>query len=92
MLGKNASRVQKVVSEVVDEIKEENVTIDNTEKEFNIIEDNIKVLNRYILEIIDRVKNVVEFSNNIEGNYKIKLIKRVKYIFCRLSFSVSFLK
>ncbi len=66
LLETKANKVQKVVLDVVNEISKENVTIDNTTEDFIVIEEYVGNLNNHINLIVEKVKNVVEFSNKIE--------------------------
>jgi methyl-accepting chemotaxis protein len=64
-LEKNAINAQKVVTEVVDSVADENKTIDDTMDDFVKMEDEMMVLSRNVEAILEKNKNIVEFNEEI---------------------------
>lgn len=66
----NTERAKKVIYSVVDAVNEENKTIDETIVDFNDMDKYISVLNENISSILNKVNNVVEYSEGIGDKSK----------------------
>lgn len=66
----NTERVKKVVYSVVDAVNEENKTIDETIIDFNDMDNYISILSENISSILNKVNNVVEYSEGIGDKSK----------------------
>ena len=66
----NTERAKKVIYSVFDTINEENKTIDETIVDFNDMDKYISVLNENISSILNKVNNVVEYSEGIGDKSK----------------------
>ena len=69
-LEKNVSSAENIANDVVEAINNENIIIDNTVSEFEIIESNIHNLEKNVDKIADSVNNVSGFTNEIENHIK----------------------
>lgn len=66
----NTERAKKVIYSVVDAVNEENKTIDEAIVDFNDMDKYISVLNENISSILNKVNNVVEYSEGIGDKSK----------------------
>ena len=65
-LESNAVRAQKVINEVIIAVGEENITIDETVKDFNEMDASLVSLGKNINFIMNKVEDVVNYSKKIE--------------------------
>lgn len=67
-LEDNAVVAQNMINEVVDAVDIENTTIDNTMLDFDMLEENISLVNENVGSILDKVEQVAGYNMEIENH------------------------